>query len=300
MTRSADDIAGLEIAARLREDIARNFPPASPLEAVSAHLNGRHTEAAAGYAQHPSQPLALFGAALLAFQQNQLPQAFRLLCAVTTKAPHFAPGWYNLGLVLQLLGNSEEALECQDRALSADPKLVEAHNQRGIALLDMGRQTEALAALEDAIAHAGAGHEARWNRAIALLLMGDWERGWPEYESRHQVMWLPKPIIPPHLTAWDGAPLGERHLLVYCEQGYGDTLMMCRFLPALARTGRVTAVVPKRLKRLIAASFPTVSVISTGDDYPEDLAVQCGFMSLPALLHLTPETAWTGPYLTAG
>lgn len=294
-----DDEAGLDIARKLRQDIARHFPGAagSPIQAVMAHLNGRHAEAARGYADHPSQPLALFGAALLAFQQGQLPQAFRLLCVVTDKAPAFAPGWYNLGLVLQLLGNAGEALECQDKALALDPKLVEAHNQRGVALLDLGRHPEAVAAFGDAIRYAGTGHEARFNRAIALLLTGDWERGWPEYESRHEVMWLPKPIIPPHVPAWDGSPLEGRHLLVWCEQGYGDTLQMCRFLPALARMGTVTAVVPQRLQRLLAAAFPDVGIITTGDDYPERMDVQCGFMSLPALLKVTPDTAWEGPYL---
>ncbi len=294
-----DDEEGRRIAAKLRADIAAgNYGPPveSPLRAITAHLNGRHTEAAAGYAQHPDQPLALFGAALLAFQQGQLPQAFRLLCVVTERAPRFAPGWYNLGLVTQLLGNSAEALDCQDRALAIDPTLVEAHNQRGLALLDLGRHTEAVAALDCAVQRTGTSHESRWNRAIALLLLGDWDRGWKEYESRHHVMWLPKPIIPPHIPAWDGSDRKGEHLLVWCEQGYGDTLMMCRFLDRLVG-GPVTALVPARLKALIAASFPGVNVISTGDDYPEGIALQCGFMSLPALLDITPEYAWEQPYL---
>jgi tetratricopeptide (TPR) repeat protein len=273
------------------------------IQSVMDHLNGRLTEAARGYltayeqADPKSRGLALYGAALLAFQQNQLIEAARMLRLVTeVYAPRFPEGWYNRGLIFQLLSEPEEALRSLDLALNLNANLVEAHNQRGIALLDLGRLDDAITSFNRAIKLKGRGSEARFNRAVSLLLMGNWAEGWPEYESRHEVAFLPKPFIPIGIPKWDGGPLEGKHLLVWCEQGLGDTIMCLRFLARLTEQGAVSAIVPNAMLALCQAKVPGVAFLTSGDNIPR-ADVQVSFMSLPAKLKILPDTAWQGAYL---
>jgi tetratricopeptide (TPR) repeat protein len=279
------------------------------VRSVMDHLNGRLTEAAQGYlaafesGDAKAQGLALYGAALLAFQQNQLIESVRCLRLVTEKYAKLFPGawyvpsaWYNRGLLFQLLSEPEESLRSLDTALQLDPNLVEAHNQRGISLLDLGRPEEAIEAFNRAITLRGKGSEARFNRAVSLLLTGHWEEGWAEYESRHEITFLPKPFIPLGIPKWDGRPLEGKHILLWCEQGLGDTIMCLRFIPELIAQGTVTAIVPKALQRLCLEAVPRTAFITSGDMIPR-ADYQISFMSLPHLLKSTPDSAWTGAYL---
>lgn len=297
-----DSAAGLEIARRLREDVARTNRARSSrvAAAVMAHLNGRQVEAARGYLASydgtTDTTLALYGAALLAYQLNALERALRLLCVVTERSPRFAPAWYNAGLCWQLLGNSREALLAQRKALKLDPALVEAYNQLGIAYLDLGKHRKALRAFDQSIARRGKGSEARFNRAVSLILMGHFEEGWREYEARHEVMFLPKPLIPPHVPRWDGSPRHGTPLLLWCEQGLGDTLQMVRWAPVLVADGPVTCIVPKALQRLLQHAMPTVTFVSSGEDFPA-CELHASFMSLPWLTKATPATIPAPPYL---
>jgi hypothetical protein len=87
--------------------------------------------------------------------------------------------------------------------------------------------------------------EARLFRSYALLAQGNYEAGWREFEWRWQ--WkdftTPKPtfIQPP----WDGSPLAGRTILIYCEQGLGDSIQFIRYAPLVAqRGGRVLISCP--------------------------------------------------------
>lgn len=312
MTRSADDAAGLAIAVQLREDIAKAKAQREAerleayeikrrcLAAVAAHLNGREVEAArayvAAYDGTPNSWLALFGAGLLAYQHNDLVRALRLLVLTTERAPHYAPGWYNAGLCWQLLGNPEEAERAHRHALKLDPELVEAYNQLGLACLDQGRHGEAIRHFDASIAKRGKGSEARFNRAVSLIMTGHFADGWREYEARHEVMFLPKPLIPAHVPKWDGGPRDGKHLLIWCEQGLGDSLMMARWLPRLAEDGPVTVIVPRALVRLFQASFPMVAVKTNGDALDVPFHVHASFMSLPWLTQAAKYTLPAPPY----
>ena len=75
--------------------------------------------------------------------------------------------------------------------------------------------------------------DAQVNLALTLLLMGRFEEGWRQYESRwerrkHE---LHRGFAQP---LWDGGDIGEQVMLVHAEQGFGDTLQFCRFVRVAA------------------------------------------------------------------
>src|SRR5207248_7533069 len=76
------------------------------------------------------------------------------------------------------------------------------------------------------------------------LLRGDFEKGWAEYEWRWQ---LPEfPYAPPRAFVqerrWDGSPLAGRTILLYAEQGLGDTIQFVRYA-RLAKEQGATVIV---------------------------------------------------------
>ncbi len=97
------------------------------------------------------------------------------------------------------------------------------------------------------------------------------------------------------------ARVAGKKVLLYSEQGHGDTIQFVRYAPMVAARGaHVTLLVHEALRRLFAANFPDM-------DVTEALAMRRGFdyqapiMSLPHILGTTSEAAIPRdvPYLAA-
>ena len=78
---------------------------------------------------------------------------------------------------------------------------------------------------------------ALWQRSWLRLLEADFAGGWADYEQRWNLPGKPKAKFP-H-PRWDGSSLAGKTILVFTEQGLGDTIHFLRYLPAVkARGGR--------------------------------------------------------------
>jgi len=152
--------------------------------------------------------------------------------------PDYAEAWNNRGYALHYLGRLDEALAAHGKALTIRPNLVEALNNRGNALRELGRVEEALANYHEAIAIRPDYADAHWNEGLTRLSAGDFERGWEKYEWRwrlEQMRDCRRDFAPP---LWLGKEdVSGRTVLLYAEQGFGDTLQFCRYAPAVAAPG---------------------------------------------------------------
>lgn len=190
----------------------------------------------------------------------------------------------NLGAALAATGKLDEAAAAFARATVVEPDLPEAYNNLANVRKEQGRREDALALYDRAVELRPEYADARFNRAQMLLLMGDWERGWREYEWRYELLKGPLPRVP--LPIWDGAPLEGRSILVIGEQAVGDVVMFAHCLPDLvACRGSVTLHCEPRLRTLLQRSFPAIRVATgtlqdlvAGDDPPD---VVVGIGSLP-------------------
>jgi hypothetical protein len=235
--------------------------------------------------------------------------------------PRYPDGWSNRGNVLKDLGRLDEAMDSFDRALALNPQMVqalvnranvlrelarmpealadydraialaptypEAHHHRAVLMLDLQRLAEAVASFESAIALRRPYPEAEVARAMTLLHAGDFEQGLPLYEGRT--------LFPPEAAQdrprWLGRePIAGQTVLVWAEQGLGDTLQFCRYAPLLAAQGaRVVLQVQTPLVPLLRG-LPGVEAVIGPSQAPPPFEHHIPLLSLPLALGTRLET----------
>lgn len=167
-------------------------PSSAQLEAaikqgLSLHQQGKLAEAKAIYeAVLTLQPrhfdaLNLLGA--IAAQGRDYRLAVDLLSKAIEVYPAFAPAHNNRGIALLNLGRLEDAFANFDKASSVDPAYAEAHNNAGDALARLGRHEEALAKFDKALA-LRPDDAAGWNnRGITLIDLKRPEEALASYDT---------------------------------------------------------------------------------------------------------------------
>src|SRR5580704_991617 len=221
-------------------------------------------------------------------------------CAIATR-PDFAEAHCNCGNALQELQRFAEALVAYDRALSLRPDFADAHYNRANALQAQKRFVEALSGYDNAIALRPDFADAHFNEALCRLLTGDFARGWEKYEWRWQTTQIGDHKRTFAQPLWTGSDaVAGKSILLHAEQGLGDTLQFCRYVPLVAaRAGRVILEVPKPLHALMQNLGGGAQIVAMGDPLP-DFDMHCPLLSLPLAFGTTLETvpAQT-PYLGA-
>jgi tetratricopeptide (TPR) repeat protein len=261
----------------------------------------RHHEAIASFqrALQLSQPSAeLYNNYALALKDSgQIEPALAAFDHALAIRPDYANGHFNRGNLLLENWRLDEAAASYQLAIRSTPDDADAYCKLGIAYYDLGRLDEALAAFEQALRRQPNYPEARRNRGIVLLSQGRFSQGWPDYEWRFECAGFAKRSCPQ--PRWDGSALDGRTLLVYAEQGLGDTLFFVRYLKALdAVGGKIWAEVQGALVPLLEQSGFGHWLVKP--DAPPDFDVHCPLASLPSLVAVgRGEPYWPGPYLEA-
>ncbi|HUO20770.1 MAG TPA: tetratricopeptide repeat-containing glycosyltransferase family protein [Steroidobacteraceae bacterium] len=211
-------------------------------------------------------------------------EGYRRLAAL---APRDAAARIQCGNMLAMQDRMEEALTAFEAALALEPDSAEAHRQRGAVLGVLGRQAQAIASLDRAVELAPASADAHFLRSLALLTSGDYERGFREHEWRWHSGLAPSSLERRTLAQplWLGREsLAGRRILLYSEQGLGDTLQFCRYASLVAQRGaRVVLQVQPPLVELLR-TLAGVSEIVGSDASPPPCDCQCPLMSLPLAL----------------
>jgi len=211
----------------------------------------------------------------------------------------------NLASVLVDLDRFGEALALFRQARAAAPR-----NARIVA--NLANLLDFAGALDDALIAYGAARaldpddpEIARNHAMTLLRAGRLAEGWPLFERRRRAIDPAEaqvPRLPPlfEVSGADAPMLEGRRILLFHEQGFGDTLQMLRYVPLLARRGAmVTLRLPNALARLGRTATGVVAVIGEGDA-PNRFDYQAPLMSLPLIFGTTLDTIPAAtPYLSA-
>jgi Glycosyltransferase family 9 (heptosyltransferase) len=208
--------------------VAPNQPDTLHMSGIVAFRLGRQEEALTKMEQ------AIAHGVDIALYLRNICEVYRTLnrlddaLAAAKRATELAPGdplcLHNLAVIHYERVEIDESIDCAERALMIDPALAGAH----------------------------------FARAEGLLVKGDFGEGWEEYEWRFRVAGA-APLMPPTgKPQWDGKPFAGGTLLLVADQGSGDVIQFCRYIPWV-------------LERCA------------------DLAIVCSFEMVPVLRQLLPE-----------
>jgi Flp pilus assembly protein TadD len=248
--------------------------------------------------------------------------AQNLYRAYLSRRPNDAPMWSNLGALFRTDKNYPMAVACQRRALQIDPKSYRVLNNAANAHFDAGEAEIALELRRKALAK-NPGNPENWSslgkylRAVgkhkearielekaikahpnepelhiqlsfALLSLGDYPNGFEEFEWHWKGDEISLPDMP--MPQWKGENLAGKTLLVTPDQGFGDTILMARFLKGLQDLGGSVRLSVKPPLRRVFEGLAGVDAIARTN---ADLA-GCDFwspmMDLPRYLGTTLET----------
>ncbi|MEB2608729.1 hypothetical protein SB461_19715 [Burkholderia cenocepacia] len=201
------------------------------------------------------------------------------------------------------------ALRAATRAATLAPDNALALNNTSLALKEARRRDEAEQYAALAVERAPHSATYRHNLSLLELARGDYASGWVNYESR----WEGSAELRGNLPAfsgprWRGESLKGKTLLVWGEQGLGDALQFCRYVPQLAERvhregGRIVwnafPVMGALLERSVARHVDVFDTSTRIEDLPA-FDFELPLMSVPGMLGLDGNTiATTVPYLHA-
>lgn len=239
--------------------------------------------------------------------------------------------WHNLGIALTQLEQNEEALKCFE--LPCKHNYVESWLSRGVALRNMGRYREALVTFATTFAldpkhptaYSNYGNTLRefsepalaipflkiaqelkpndvnyeLNESVCHLMKGDLLEGWKKYNAR---WWYQSDTcFKPQLQGpeYDGSQdiVGKR-VLVYYEQGFGDSIQFIRFAKVLNDMGAIVVLITKpQLFDLFKYNFPEFQVHNADEQLPP-YHYHVPLMDLPKCFNTTIDTIpYNTPYL---
>ena len=185
-------------------------------------------------------------------------------------------------------GYAEEALALRQKILAAEPGKAEHYSGLGKYLRALGRHEEAIAEMSKALRVHTDDPEIHLQLAFAQLSTGDYPAGFETFHWR----WKGDEISPPDLDLpqWQGEDLKGKTILVTPEQGFGDTILMARFLPQLKALGCQVKLSCKQPLLRVFENLAGVDAFCSTIDEISDCDYWTPLMDLPRWLGTTLET----------
>lgn len=256
--------------------------------AVALYKQGQYQEAIAYFEQtiklNPkySEAYSNLGAVLAKLERYE--QAIKFYQQAIALNPSYAGAYTNLGNALNKLGEYEQAIYFHLRAINLDPSAANHYANLGSAYKNIGRFDRAQKMYEKAIEIEPEHVNAHFDLSTVLLQTGFFKQGWKEYEWRFK-----KKQMLSHIKQYQnifskplyqGEALKDKTILLHAEQGFGDSLMMIRYVSLVKQQGaRVVLYLREGLEELFS-SIEGVDHIQVRGEEPMAFDFHLPIMSL--------------------
>jgi tetratricopeptide (TPR) repeat protein len=206
--------------------------------------------------------------------------------------PGSAEYHFNLGAVLQAKMQFDTAIDAYQATITLNPTHDRARLNLASIYTIQRQFSEAFVQIESVISDTPDHADAHWNKATILLLLGDFTQGWQEFEYRWKTSTWQESQTLTH-PQWTGQEdLAGKTILLFVEQGMGDTIQFIRYATELKKRGAtIVAEVQPALTRLLTGVTGVDAMYARGTmPYTLPIDYQCALMSLPLALGTQVDT----------
>jgi len=254
-------------------------------EAVEAQNSGDLEAAIAGYNRTlslaPGYVSALNNLGVALRKERKLDAAIACYRRALERDPDNTQTLSNFGNALKDAGRHKESIEMFRRAMKLNPSDAGMVYNFGITLKDAGLIDESLDVLDQARELNPDLADIRWDIALAHLVKGDFENGWPAYESRWELSYTPNLRFPDQ--QWNGRKV-KGTIVMATEQGYGDAIQFVRYAPMVRKKcSRLVLECREGIEDLLGTVNGIDEVVTRGKKLP-DFDAYVPLLSLPRVL----------------
>lgn len=223
---------------------------------------------------------------LLYVDWQQLDRAIAYFNKAIALKPDYVDAYCNLGNAYYTDFDYFKALACYQKTLELNPNHPQANCNIGTTYFKVREYDKAIQHCEKSLTLNSNIVEAKYNLATSYLITGQMQKGWEHYEYRllrdNNSLKIPTFDTP----IWDGKDIRGKTLYVYSEQGFGDTIMFCRYLHLLEDRGAKVLFKPQPpLKQIIKESNFNVELLDYNiDDHSVEFDEHIPLLSLPNVL----------------
>lgn len=219
---------------------------------------------------------------------NRADEAIKYLYNAIMLNPNFAEAYNSLGTILTDANSIETAENCFYRAIEIKADYPDPYHNLGILFTNTNRLSQAETYFCQALKLNPTYAEAEFSLATLYLLQAQFEKGWDKYDKSRMIRYN---SAQPDIPCWAGEELSGRKILLYHEQGFGDTLHFVRYTHMVAQLAARTVLwVQKPLQRLTASSFPLLEVHGSDGVPPGNFDFSCPLPSLPRIFNTSAQT----------
>jgi tetratricopeptide (TPR) repeat protein len=220
--------------------------------------------------------------------------------------PSVADAWCNLGLAFYGQDKFLMAERCFRHAISLDINSAPSHVNLGNVLMSTFQPEEAILCLERGVELDKSSTNSLFNLGLAYLSTGNFQKGWEYYEARFSTKDFSSAQVPtsgPRVRSMEELIIfrdENREIVVWSEQGMGDSIQFCRYLSLLDSLDIPFVFLARSqllsLHRAWSEFGPVVQILGSTDP-ATDTRPHVPLMSLPLLFATDAHTIpWFVPY----
>lgn len=246
---------------------------------------------------NPQDAVGYHNLGLIYLDRRQPGQAELCLKQAILLRPRCAQFYNCLGMIYDEKNELERAETAYRQAIHLQPSYANAYLNLGIFLKSIRRFDEAEIYLKQSEKMDPIHTQARLALATLYLLQGRYQPGWDLYEQ-FRLGQLKNDLH--DIPLWQGEKLQGSRVLLFFEQGLGDTLQFVRYVSRIQeQAAEVTLWVQPSLKEVIACSYPKITVCDKNTLPAEmDYDFVASLLSLPKIFKTNTASIPQGiPYL---
>ena len=187
--------------------------------------------------------------------------------------------FYNIGILYASQHKYKDAIKYYERSLKMNPLNKFNLDNLGNAYKELARFDEAITCHKKAIDLDPNFSQAKYNLSLIMLLTNPTKSAWEKYEYRSIKNKKIKKLN--SFKKWNGSNLKNKSLLIYDEQGIGDTIQFARYFQLIKKDHTNIILYIRKKLEFLFHKISKIDKIITEIDNVQNVDFCISIMSLP-------------------